>query len=1050
MKDLLRTKSTAAMILVAAVNGLFFLGKSATAQDAVLTFSVMGDVPYSSTGETTLQKQIADHNKYSPSEFMVHVGDIKPGGGSCPESVYQKVAGYLLNLKAPTFIIPGDNEWTGCSNWDQAWSFWENHFMSFEENFCGAPSVDRQSVRPENFAWMKKGVLLIGINMPGGNKKNPSLWDQRLQQNADWVVQQLQDHKNEVRGAVIFAHSMKRTQDPIFFDQFQPAAAAFGKPILYIHGNDHSWSTDKPFPQQNITRVCVDEGGKALPVQVTVTLNTQNMFSFNRVPWNSNSQPINYDPCAEPGPDITVNPITHDYGDVQVSGSATKAIKITNSGNENLQVTGVSLTGGNASEFNIQDASTFTLSPSANRDVVVNFAPASEGEKNAALRLVSNDPDEDPFIVDLAGTGVVFDPPVITSFTPQSGAIGAKVTITGDNFNGASQVTFNGVVANNFTIDSNTQLRADVPSGATTGKIGVTTPGGDATSVDDFTVTAPPPTTTFKPTHDAYVKSTEASSNFGTQSTLRMRQSSTMINSYLKFDITGVSGTVGSAKLRLFVTAASNSGGSVYLVSNNYSNNSSPWTETGLNYSNAPSLSGSALSTIGSVSNGQWVEFDVTATINGSGTYSFGLKNSSSTIVQYSSKEGANDPELVIQGSGGGQPQTPRISISNVTVTEGNAGTVNAEFDVSMNTTSSQEVTVDYSTSEGSASAGSDYLAVPGVLTFDVGSTLETITVTVNGDVIDESDENFFVDLSNPAHATINDDQGACTIVDDDGSGGAPNALNPTDDAYVKMSSPTSNTGSANAMRVRKNSSETITSYLKFDVNSLSAPVQSAKLRLFVTDASNDGGAVYSVSNTYKGTSTPWTESGLNWNNAPLIEGTPLATAGAVSTNTWVEIDVLAAIGGNGIYSFGLKNNSTDVVYYTSKEGTNKPELVMQTGSASIAIEEFSADVSDIVQLPSDYSLSGNFPNPFNPSTTFKFSMPEAGVVMLRIFSETGQLVRTLINTPMNAGLHSASWDGRNHSDVIVASGVYFYQLVVLKENGEMAFGKTMSMALVK
>jgi len=1050
MNDLLRMKSIAAIILMVAVNGLFFFCTSAIAQDAVLTFSVMGDVPYSSSGDATLQKQITDHNKYSPSEFMVHVGDIKPGGGGCPESVYQKVAGYLLNLKVPTLIIPGDNEWTGCSNWDQAWSFWETHFMSFEQNFCCAPSVDRQNVRPENFAWIKKGVLLIGINMPGGNKKNPSLWDQRLQENADWVVQQLQDHVGEVRGAVIFAHSMKRTQDPIFFDQFQPAAAAFAKPILYIHGNDHSWKTDKPFPQQNITRVCVDEGGKALPVQVTVTLNTQSMFSFNRVPWNSNSQPINYDPCAEPGPDITVNPITHDYGDVQVGGNATKVIKITNSGNENLQVTGVSLTGGDASEFNIEDASAFTLTPSASRDVVVNFAPTSESSKSAALLLASNDPDENPFIVNLAGTGVVFDPPVITSFTPASGPIDTKVTITGDNFNGASLVTFNGVVASNFTIDSNTQLRADVPAGASSGVISLTTPGGTATSAGEFIITAPPPVTTFTPTHDAYVKSTEASSNFGTQSTLRLRLSSTIINSFLKFEVTGVSGTVGSAKLRLFVTAASNSGGSVYLVSNNYLNNSSPWTEAGLNYSNSPDLSGSALSTIGSVSNGQWVEFDVTSVINGSGTYSFGLKNSSSTIVQFSSKEGANDPELVIQGSGGGQPPTPRISIGNVTVTEGNVGTVNAVFDVTLNTASSQEVTVDYSTSDGSASAGSDYISASGMATFAAGSTHETINVTVSGDAFDESDEDFFVDLSNPTHATINDDQGVGIIVDDDGSGGTPSALNPTDDAYVKMSSPTSNTGSANAMRVRKTSSETITSYLKFDVNNLSAPVQSATLRLFVTDASNDGGAVYSVSNNYKDTSTPWTESGLNWNNAPLIEGAPLATVGAVSAGTWVEIDVLAAITGTGIYSFGVKNNSTDVVYYSSKEGSDKPELVMQTGAGSVAGKEIFADMSDMVMLPSDYNLSHNFPNPFNPSTTFNFSMPEAGTVMLRIFAATGQLMRTLINTQMNAGLYTASWDGRNHADVLVASGIYFYQFVVLRENGEMAFGKTMSMTLVK
>jgi uncharacterized protein (TIGR03437 family) len=77
--------------------------------------------------------------------------------------------------------------------------------------------------------------------------------------------------------------------------------------------------------------------------------------------------------------------------------------------------------------------------------------------------------------------------PVITSFSPTSGAPGITVTITGTNFLQTSSVKFNGKNAASFTIDSAVQISAVVPSGVTTGTIKVTTPGGTATSAGVFT-----------------------------------------------------------------------------------------------------------------------------------------------------------------------------------------------------------------------------------------------------------------------------------------------------------------------------------------------------------------------------------------------------------------------------------------------------------------------------------------------------------------------------------------------------------------------------------
>jgi len=83
--------------------------------------------------------------------------------------------------------------------------------------------------------------------------------------------------------------------------------------------------------------------------------------------------------------------------------------------------------------------------------------------------------------------------PAITGFNPTSGDVGTVVDVSGSGFSGASAVTFNNVAASQFTVVSDTRITATVPSGATTGRIRVTTAGGTATSATDFTVTTPPP-----------------------------------------------------------------------------------------------------------------------------------------------------------------------------------------------------------------------------------------------------------------------------------------------------------------------------------------------------------------------------------------------------------------------------------------------------------------------------------------------------------------------------------------------------------------------------
>ena len=118
---------------------------------------------------------------------------------------------------------------------------------------------------------------------------------------------------------------------------------------------------------------------------------------------------------------------------------------------------------------------------------------------------------------------------------------------------------------------------------------------------------------------------------------------------------------------------------------------------------------------------------------------------------------------------------------------------------------------------------------------------------------------------------------------------------------------------------------------MRFTVSGLpaGAAISSAKLRLYVTNDSTSGGIVQSVSNN------TWLEA-LTWSSKPAIDGPVRATLGAVALNTAIEVDLGAAITGNGSYSFAivLPAGNTNTVGYASRENStvaNRPQLVITT-----------------------------------------------------------------------------------------------------------------------
>jgi hypothetical protein len=127
------------------------------------------------------------------------------------------------------------------------------------------------------------------------------------------------------------------------------------------------------------------------------------------------------------------------------------------------------------------------------------------------------------------------------------------------------------------------------------------------------------------------------------------------------------------------------------------------------------------------------------------------------------------DPNLVdadgsVNGFSLGGP--PALSINDIVIAEGTNGTISASFVVTLSPASSQIVTVAYTTADGTALAGEDYVATNGTLTFQAGETNQSVVVQLTPDAYPEPDESFLVTLSNPVNALISRGEGTCIITE--------------------------------------------------------------------------------------------------------------------------------------------------------------------------------------------------------------------------------------------------------------------------------------------
>jgi hypothetical protein len=162
---------------------------------------------------------------------------------------------------------------------------------------------------------------------------------------------------------------------------------------------------------------------------------------------------------------------------------------------------------------------------------------------------------------------------------------------------------------------------------------------------------------------DARVLEANPTTNYGSLS--RLDVDSPGEQSHLRFNVSGVSGAVQRATLRLFVRNGSSNGPSLYRTS-------AAWTEAAITWNNRPPATSGAIADVGTATAGTWSEYDLTGQVTGNGTHDFVLLPDGSDGVQYDSREGASPPQLVLEIGDGGSVNAPPVAADDVATTPAN------------------------------------------------------------------------------------------------------------------------------------------------------------------------------------------------------------------------------------------------------------------------------------------------------------------------------------------------------------------------------------------
>jgi hypothetical protein len=320
-----------AFVVILFASGLAAATTLASAQEganSAFAFGLFGDLAYTAAEEPLLTNVLADIDR-TPLAFVVHVGDLgSPRAGSCTQTLWLRRLAQFQASTNPLIYTPGDNDWTDCHDQQgvpgadplERLPKLRGLFFATEQSF-GRRTImlTRQSDTPqfanyrENARWDFGGITFLTLHVVGSNNgrgrtsEGDAEFAERSSANLAWLQAGFAHAARNANRAVMIMQQANifpalppfpgnPRQEPNGYAELRAAmakeAAAFGRPVVLVHGDSHYFRIDKPFMRrrpdaeepviENFTRVEVFGSPYHHWIEVTVNAHDPNVFAFHQ------------------------------------------------------------------------------------------------------------------------------------------------------------------------------------------------------------------------------------------------------------------------------------------------------------------------------------------------------------------------------------------------------------------------------------------------------------------------------------------------------------------------------------------------------------------------------------------------------------------------------------------------------------------------------------------------------------------------------------------------------------------------------------------------
>lgn len=305
--------------LLAGLSSLGYAQPSGNVVNPKFEIGLIGDLPYTSDQDANLAYLIDEIN-LTKLAFVVHDGDFKSGSTLCDDETFYQRKQLFQTFAAPFIFVPGDNEWTDCHRASNgSYNPLERLAKLREIFFQGDESLGQQTLHltrqsnqakyrkfRENVRWTYNKVIFVGLNIPGSNNnfgRTPEADAEFVERNAAnlaWMREAFDiARRDRTRGIMLVIQANPGFELPLtdpnrtgyndFLAALETETLAFGRSVVLVHGDTHSFQIDKPLfgstskrRIENFTRVETFGSPDVHWLQASVDFRNPNLFSFQQ------------------------------------------------------------------------------------------------------------------------------------------------------------------------------------------------------------------------------------------------------------------------------------------------------------------------------------------------------------------------------------------------------------------------------------------------------------------------------------------------------------------------------------------------------------------------------------------------------------------------------------------------------------------------------------------------------------------------------------------------------------------------------------------------